>query len=262
SWREPVTPAECKPGWLQWRGPRAIHDPTNRWKKNGAATWRLFRKLWRRQVERYKSKKPWPPESSRSRSFPTTGRMWRQPSRRQQNAAGSKLDCTIVALYGQEFRGYAQYYAYAHNRHWLHRLRWAMELSMLKTLAGKHKSTVSQMARKYASVAVTDDGKMRCYRVVIERRDKPPLTAMFGGIPLKPQPFAEIHDVFADQDRCHFARTELIQRLLADECELCGSTANIAVHHVRKLADLKVEGRRERPTWVQVMASRRRKTLV
>jgi hypothetical protein len=137
-----------------------------------------------------------------------------------------------------------------------------MELSMLKTLAGKHKSTVSQMARKYASIAVTDGGKMKCYRVVIERRDKPPLVAMFGGIPLKPEPFAEIRDVFADQDRRHFARTELIQRLLADECELCGSTESIAVHHVRKMADLKVEGRRERPTWVQVMASRRRKTLV
>jgi group II intron reverse transcriptase/maturase len=188
--------------------------------------------------------------------YMTDGRPGHRPELRNES------DFTIVALYGQEFRGYAQYYAYAHNRHWLHRLRWTMELSMLKTLADKHKSTVSQMARKYASFAVTDNGKMKCYRVVIERRDKPPLIAMFGGIPLKPQPFAEIHDVFADQDRRHFARTELIQRLLAEECELCGSTENIAVHHVRKMADLKVKGRRERPTWIQVMASRRRKTLV
>ena len=59
------------------------------------------------------------------------------------------------------------------------------------------------------------------------------------------------------------ARSELIKRLLADECELCGATEHIEVHHIRKLADLKVKGRRERPQSMQVMArARRRKTLV
>jgi len=58
------------------------------------------------------------------------------------------------------------------------------------------------------------------------------------------------------------AHNELIARLLADECELCGSRQNIEVHHIRKLADLKVKGQREKPQWVQTMAARRRKTLV
>jgi hypothetical protein len=31
---------------------------------------------------------------------------------------------------------------------------------------------------------------------------------------------------------------------------------------VRKLADLKTQGRAEKPLWIRVMASRRRKTLV
>ena len=51
-------------------------------------------------------------------------------------------------------------------------------------------------------------------------------------------------------------------RLLADECELCGSTVNAEVHHIRALRDLNVKGQGEKPQWVQIMAARRRKTLV
>jgi hypothetical protein len=58
------------------------------------------------------------------------------------------------------------------------------------------------------------------------------------------------------------ARSELVQRLLADTCELCGSHDGVQVHHVRALKDLRRPGRAERPAWVKVMAARRRKTLV
>lgn len=57
-------------------------------------------------------------------------------------------------------------------------------------------------------------------------------------------------------------RTELIKRLTADTCELCGSRKDIEVHHIRKLADLKVKGKSAPPAWVQIMAARQRKTLV
>ena len=57
-------------------------------------------------------------------------------------------------------------------------------------------------------------------------------------------------------------RTELVKRLLADTCELCGSKENIEVHHIRKLADVKNKGLLNAPTWAQVMAARNRKTLV
>lgn len=57
-------------------------------------------------------------------------------------------------------------------------------------------------------------------------------------------------------------RTELIKRLKADTCELCGSRTNIEVHHIRKLADVKKKGLPNAPTWAQVMAARNRKTLV
>jgi len=57
-------------------------------------------------------------------------------------------------------------------------------------------------------------------------------------------------------------RLPLVQRLLAQACEVCGATESCEVHHVRKLADLSTPGRREKPLWVRRMAARRRKTLV
>jgi hypothetical protein len=57
-------------------------------------------------------------------------------------------DCSIIARDGAEYRGYTQYYAYAANRCWLNRLHWYLRISLLKTLANKHRSTVSKMAKR------------------------------------------------------------------------------------------------------------------
>ncbi|WP_218024938.1 HNH endonuclease [Nocardia pseudovaccinii] len=57
-------------------------------------------------------------------------------------------------------------------------------------------------------------------------------------------------------------RSELVQRLLAEACERCGSTHKVEVHHVRALKDLNPKGRKPQPDWVKQMAARRRKTLV
>lgn len=57
-------------------------------------------------------------------------------------------------------------------------------------------------------------------------------------------------------------RNELIHRLLAGRCEICEATTDWEVHHIRKLADLNKPGRREKPSWMRLMAMRRRKTLV
>jgi group II intron reverse transcriptase/maturase len=171
-------------------------------------------------------------------------------------------DFSIVALYGAEYRGIVQYYAYAQNRHWLHRLAWAMELSLLRTLAGKHKSTARKMNRRFGGKVIDRHGRaVKCIQAIVERGEKPPLIARFGGISLAPEPFAEIFDRPLDRDRIA-RRSEVLERLLADECELCGSKGRVEVHHVRKLADLRVKGRKEKSLWTRVMASRRRKTLI
>jgi hypothetical protein len=136
-----------------------------------------------------------------------------------------------------------------------------MRLSLLKTLAAKHKSTVSKMAERYAAEFYHHGQTNKCLEVVQERGERKPLIARFGGLTLKPDPAWMIRDVTLDQDRMHDIRSELLTRLLADECELCGSRINVEIHHVRKLADLTVKGQKERPHWMKVMSSRKRKTL-
>ncbi|MET8538569.1 reverse transcriptase domain-containing protein [Streptomyces sp. NPDC005065] len=170
-------------------------------------------------------------------------------------------DFTIVAKYGSEFRGFVQYYLLAQDVFRLAPLRWVMETSMLKTLAGKHKSTVAKMARRYKASIDTPDGRRVCFQVTVQRdKGRKPLVARFGGIPLKRQRTAVITDLRPVLATAR--RNELIHRLLAGQCEMCEGRDGLQVHHVRKLADLNKPGRPERPPWAHLMAMRKRKTLV
>src|SRR5262252_9800856 len=58
-------------------------------------------------------------------------------------------DFTIVAKFQAEYRGLVLYYLLAQDVFRLGKPRWVMETSLLKTLARKHRSTVTKMARKY-----------------------------------------------------------------------------------------------------------------
>jgi hypothetical protein len=115
------------------------------------------------------------------------------------------------------------------------------------------------MANRYRDTVDTEFGPRKVLKVVVKRAEKKPLVAVFGGIPLRTSNAAKISDRVI---RLGFSNCELIQRLLADRCEMCGCTENIEVHHIRKLADLKKPGRKEKPLWIQKMAAIRRKTLV
>lgn len=169
-------------------------------------------------------------------------------------------DFTIIANYQSVYRGIVQYYLLAQNVCWLGRLRWIMATSLLKTLAEKHKSTVTQEASKLSRDVDTTDGLRKCFETRVERAGKKPLVARFGGIPLKRDKKAILVDRDISPNRTE--GTELIKKLLAQECALCGSTTNIEVHHIRKLSDLDQPGRKEKPRWAKVMSNRRRKTLV
>jgi hypothetical protein len=169
-------------------------------------------------------------------------------------------DFRIIQQYQSEYRGIVQYYLLAENVGWFQKLHWVMQGSLLKTLAAKHKTSLKQMKRKLNSITITPHGPIRCLETQLPREGKKPLIARFGGIPLRQQSKA----VLTDQEPLHgrIVRNELVKRLLADKCEICDYSGNCQVHHVRKLADLKVKGRREKPLWMQIMSARRRKTLV
>jgi group II intron reverse transcriptase/maturase len=169
-------------------------------------------------------------------------------------------DHAIISRYGVEYRGIVQYYLLAGDVGRLNRLHWVMVTSLLKTLAGKYDSSVSKMARKYAATIQTPHGPYRCMQVRIDRGEgRKPLVATFGGIPLKRQQNAVLRDRVPLPATAR--RKELIQRLLAGRCELCGQAEKVEVHQIRKLADLDKPGKPQ-PEWMRIMAQRRRKTLV
>uniref|UniRef100_UPI000AE8EC42 reverse transcriptase/maturase family protein n=2 Tax=Nocardia amamiensis TaxID=404578 RepID=UPI000AE8EC42 len=168
-------------------------------------------------------------------------------------------DHTIVSVYGAEWRGIVQYYLLAGNVARLYRLQWVVETSLLKTLANKHRASVSKMARKYAATVITPYGRRKCFEARVERSGRKPLVARFGGIPLRRQLDAVVTDRVLVPGIVRY--TQLIDRLLVNRCEICQRTENISVHHVRKLADLDRPGRPQ-PAWAELMAKRRRKTLV
>jgi group II intron reverse transcriptase/maturase len=183
-----------------------------------------------------------------------------QPIRRTERTVNS--DFSIVAQYQAEFRGIAGYYQLAFNLHRLGRLKYIMQRSLVKTLARKYRIRVSRVYRRYRAVLQTERGPRRGLQVIVERGGgRAPLVAQWGGISLARQTTIGNLDDHPKQI-WNSGRSEIIKRLLADTCELCGSHHGAEVHHIRHLRDLHTKGRAERPAWVQQMAARRRKTLV
>lgn len=147
----------------------------------------------------------------------------------------------------------------AHNVHRLQEVEWVTTTSLLKTLAGKHKTSVNTIVKKHKATRSVNGKNYRVFEAKAERKGKEPLTTHFGAVPLIRKPESHITDKIATPRR---QRAELLQRLSSDECEMCGKKGKLEVHHVRKLKDVNKPGRKTKPAWVQRMASLRRKTLM
>ncbi len=170
-------------------------------------------------------------------------------------------DFTVVSRYQSEYRGVIQYYLLAQNVSHFGKLHGVMRESLVKTLVAKHKTRRRKLLPRYRGTVQTEHGPRACLRVVKQQDNgKRPKVAYFDGIPLKRQRQAVLVD--QQPQRYRSDRNELIKRLQADECEMCGSTVDVEVHHIRALRDLNVKGQREKPKWVQLMAARKRITLV
>jgi len=133
-----------------------------------------------------------------------------------------------------------------------------MQQSLVRTLANKHKTSAQRIWAKYKGKTSTPFGPRRCILAPLPRADKPPLIAKFGGIPLRRNEQATLRDPVPYRFN---RRSDVTQRLTRGKCELCESTEEVEVHHVRKLADLRKRGRAV-PLWKEVMIARQRKTLV
>ena len=181
------------------------------------------------------------------------------PVHRTEFLHKSALD--IVEEYQSAFRGLVNFYRMAHNLRDLGRLRGVMQRSLTKTLAAKFKISVREVYRRYQARIRNENGAIRSViEVRVERNSQPPLIARWGGVSLKWGIATTLEDRLTPFRSIN--GTELVQRLLVDTCQLCGSRENVEVHHVRALKDLARRGRSERPLWARLMAARRRKTLV
>jgi hypothetical protein len=168
-------------------------------------------------------------------------------------------DYDIARTYGAEFRGVVNYYLPAQNVSRLHDLRWNAETSMLKTLAARHRSTVTKMAARHKAKIETSHGLRACFEARKHREGKPDLIARFGGITLRQDRRAVIRDPAPAP--APYPRKELIRRLRTRACEMCETGTTVAVHQVTGLKALGEPGPGQ-PAWAALMAKMRRKTLI
>ncbi len=91
-------------------------------------------------------------------------------------------DHTIIATFEAKYRRLVQYYLLAGNVYWFNRLEWVMRTSMLRTLAAKHRSSVSKMTARHKAKIRTPNGLRTCFEATVQRQGRKPLVARFGGI--------------------------------------------------------------------------------
>jgi group II intron reverse transcriptase/maturase len=178
-------------------------------------------------------------------------------------------DYTIITQYQSVLRGLYNYYCLANNvGSRMNHIRWILETSLTKTLANKFKCKVTEIFQRYQ---VRIAGVPNTLRVIIERGKKKPLIAYFGGIAFTKKKIERIETEKEPEDltikdfwtRGTNPRTEVVQRLLADRCELCGAEGvPLEAHHIRKLADLTKNRGRPLPQWRWIMIAKKRKTLM
>jgi hypothetical protein len=135
-----------------------------------------------------------------------------------------------------------------------------MAKSLAKTLAAKHKKSVAWAYRTFKHKFETG---VTGFRAVVHRDPpKAPLMATFGAKPIHYTRYPLFLKDKKPQPLTH--RTQVVDRLLADQCELCQSTDQVQVHHVRALKDIKRKyaGRPNPPQWAVTMMARNRKTIV
>jgi group II intron reverse transcriptase/maturase len=171
-------------------------------------------------------------------------------------------DYTILSRYQAVYKGIYDYYCMAINvSAQMSDIRWTLITSLLKTLASKLQCSVNEVVSRYKAA----DSDIMMLRVIIERPDKDPLVAVFGGFRIERIPKGLGTTDFRPDLAWHKPannRSEVVQRLIAGKCELCEWEGLVEVHHIRKLADIDRPGRRPKTVWEKIMSARKRKTLV
>lgn len=159
-------------------------------------------------------------------------------------------DLEILDKYNSEIRGFYNYYSIANNSSVLNSYYYMMQYSMYKTYGTKYRTSIAKVIQKFGV------GK----NFGVKYRDKSGRENIryfyHEGFTRKKVAAGTNVDAIVPDYR-YLARTSLMDRLRANQCEYCGQkNVPLEMHHVRKLKDL--SGKNQ---WEQLMLARKRKTI-
>ncbi|PEK81139.1 group II intron reverse transcriptase/maturase [Bacillus toyonensis] len=160
-------------------------------------------------------------------------------------------DIEIISIYNAEIRGLYNYYKLSNNVSVLYKFMYFMKYSLYKTFAAKYKKTMRKIIKKYS--------RNKIFMVSYETKEGTKYRALYNeGFPRELRPMKQQQIDTLPNKTMYTCRTELTQRLLANQCEWCKEEGkSVEVHHVRKLKDLKGKSK-----WEEKMIARKRKTMV
>ncbi|PEC13745.1 group II intron reverse transcriptase/maturase, partial [Bacillus thuringiensis] len=131
----------------------------------------------------------------------------------------------------------------------INKYKYIMEYSMYKTFASKYKKSVKKILNKYKT-----NGK---FGIRYKTKNGEKIRYLYDqGFQRQKSIDTNIEVDILPNTLKMSGRTSLIERLLAEECEVCGKKNQaIEMHHIRKLKDLK-----GKKMWEHMMIARKRKT--
>lgn len=172
--------------------------------------------------------------------------IWRPMPR---NELMNKKDIEIISQFNSEIRGIYNFYRLAENVGVLHKFYYMMRYSLLKTYAGKYRTIVSKIKKKYM--------RNRVFCVPYTTKAEPKVCEFYhDGFKKQDYGYDNVQDTLP-QHLKYDGRNTLANRLKAGVCEMCGGrTEDIRMHHVRSLKKLTGATESER-----LMMKMRRKSL-
>ncbi len=211
-----------------------------------------LRRVWYGQVFLYVPHEKWENKLHELRAMQVKwdenrGRNFWRPMHR--NELVNSTDVEIVSQYNSEIRGLYNFYRIAENVGVLSNFYYMMRYSMLKTYAGKYRTNVSKIKRKYMHGGV--------FQVPYVTKSGPKLCEFYhDGFRKQDTGYDNVQDTLPRYIHYDGINT-LAKRLKAGICELCGEkTDDIRMHHVRALKKLTGKTEAER-----LMLHMRRKSL-
>jgi group II intron reverse transcriptase/maturase len=178
----------------------------------------------------------------------------------------------LLTQYNAEIRGLYNYYCLATDVSTkIGKYRYYHYYSLLKTVARKEKCSIAQVLSKYGvDVKLKQKtGTRKIFGVTYQTKEGTKALTYFNeSIRKKDKP---LEGIFAQGiiEVTPSERHQIIDRLNANECELCGyqtsDGSKFEVHHVGTLKDIKQKYAKrgdQVPKWVLRMCALRRKTLV